>query len=374
MPRKPTASPTSRLIDMSDTFRLAPLGRIGILGGGQLGRMLALAAARLGYESVIFCPEDNCPAALVTRQHIKAEYSDAAALTAFAGAVDLVTFEFENIPTDTLAFLAKQVEIAPGIEALRVSQDRLLEKEFLTRNGIDVAPYAPFDDADSLATAFGEIGRPAIAKTRRFGYDGKGQITLRAKRDFDEVLSTMGDTPGILERVIDFDREISVVVARNRDGDVAAFPIGENVHKGGILVTTTVPAEISDTLEAKAKVIAARIANALDYVGVLAVELFVATGGHLLVNEIAPRVHNTGHWTIEGAKTSQFEQHIRAICGLPLGPVAAIGWAQMENLIGDAILDHQKWISEDGAYYHHYGKTDPRPGRKMGHVTRVVRD
>jgi len=352
---------------------IPPLSHIGIIGGGQLGRMLALAAAKLGYAVTVYCPEDNCPAAQVAGTHIQADYSDTDALTRFAQQVDVLTLEFENIPCEALDLAARHTVVAPGPESLRISQDRLVEKTYLSELGVDVAPFAAFDDMNSLETAYQQIGRPAIAKTRRFGYDGKGQMVVKSKRDFDAVLDAMAGGPAILERKIDFDREISVVVARRADGEVAAFPIGENVHRDGILATTTVPATISDTQEAKAKVIAARIANGLQHVGVLTVELFVTPDGQLLVNEIAPRVHNSGHWTIEGATCSQFEQHIRAICGLPLGPARAVGWVEMTNLLGPDILDIETFLTDETCSYHHYGKSDPRPGRKMGHITKVVR-
>ncbi len=354
--------------------QIPPLGHIGIIGGGQLGRMLSVAAAKFGYKVTIFCPEDNCPAAQVAGRQVVADYDDEAALVAFAQDVDVVTLEFENIPVKALELASTHTPIAPGVESLRVSQDRLVEKTYIADLGIDVAPFAAFDDAASLEAAFAEIGRPAIAKTRRFGYDGKGQVPIKSKRDFDDVLDAMAGAPAILEKMIDFETEISVVVARSATGDVAAYPIGENVHREGTLRTTTVPANITDAQEAKAKVIAARIANALDHIGVLTVELFVAVDGSLIVNEIAPRVHNSGHWTIEGATTSQFEQHIRAICGLPLGPARALGWTEMTNLLGADILEHQRYLADESASFHHYGKSDPRPGRKMGHVTRVVRD
>ncbi|UTW55811.1 5-(carboxyamino)imidazole ribonucleotide synthase [Kordiimonas sp. SCSIO 12610] len=352
--------------------RIEPGSTIGIMGGGQLGRMLALAAAQLGYKCHIFCPEENCPAGQVSDKLTIAEYDDETALEKFANAVDVVTYEFENIPATTAKFIADRKTLRPGVKALEITQDRLSEKNFLNDSGVETAPYLAFQTADDLEIAFKEIGRPSVAKTRRFGYDGKGQVMIKSRSDKDKVIGITNETPAILEGFVNFDREISVVVARNASSDVAAFPVGENVHTNHILDTTTVPANIREIVEAKAKVIAAQVANALDYVGVLAVEMFVKDDtGDVIVNEIAPRVHNSGHWTIEGAKTSQFEQHIRAICDLPLGSPEALGKVVMKNLLGEDILDADKYLTDASASYHHYGKSDPRPGRKMGHVTWV---
>jgi len=353
--------------------RIDPGGTIGILGGGQLGRMIAMAAARLGYRCHIFCPDERSPAFHVADQKTVADYSDMAALAAFLQTVDIVTYEFENIPTATASFVAAEKLLRPGVKALEVAQDRLREKEFLKTCGVSTASYCAFETRDELEVAFRQIGRPAIAKTRRFGYDGKGQAMVKSRRDFDAVMGVAKGAPAILEGFVDFDREISVVVARSASGDVAAFPVCENMHKNHVLDTTCVPAKISDSVEAKAKVMATRIANALDYVGVMAVEMFVNDGaGTITVNEIAPRVHNSGHWTIEGAVTSQFEQHVRAICDLPLGRPEARGQVLMKNLLGKDILDFEKYLEDPTAFYHHYGKQDPREGRKMGHVTWVT--
>ncbi|TNE61114.1 MAG: 5-(carboxyamino)imidazole ribonucleotide synthase [Alphaproteobacteria bacterium] len=355
--------------------QVKPGSTIGIMGGGQLGRMLALAAAKLGYRCHIFCPEANSPAFHVAHEVTVANYDDEAALTAFARAVDVATYEFENVPARTAEIVSRETLLRPGARALEVSQDRLHEKDFLTASGVKTAPYKAFESEDELHEAIKLIGRTAVAKTRRFGYDGKGQLMIKSRSDIDKVLDITKGAPAILEGFVNFDREISVVVARSASGDVAAFPVGENVHTNHILDTTDVPARVSEVVEAKAKVMATRIANALEYVGVMAVEMFVNDGaGEIVVNEIAPRVHNSGHWTIEGAETSQFEQHIRAICDLPLGPTAARGRVHMKNLLGKDILDFDKYLSDPKAHYHHYGKQDPRPGRKMGHVTWVNPD
>ncbi len=351
---------------------IQPGGTIGILGGGQLGRMVALAAANLGFKCHIFCPEENSPAFHVAHAYTIADYTDEEALQKFADAVDVITYEFENIPAETASYVANIKPLHPGVHALEVTQDRLTEKEFLNSSGVQTAPFMAFENEEGLLVAFKEIGRPAVAKTRRFGYDGKGQAMVKSKRDFEAVFEATKGTEAILEGFVQFDREVSVLVARSESGDVAAFPVSENVHTNHILDTTTIPANISERLEAKAKVMATKVANALDYVGVMAVEMFVSDdSGEIVVNEIAPRVHNSGHWTIEGAETSQFEQHVRAICNLPLGPTDACGKVRMKNLLGKEILDFEKYLADPKANYHHYGKQDPRDGRKMGHVTWV---
>ncbi|WCL53906.1 5-(carboxyamino)imidazole ribonucleotide synthase [Gimibacter soli] len=351
-----------------------PGSTIGILGGGQLGRMLALAAAKLGYRTHIFCPDERSPAFHVARQFTIAPYENEEALAEFAKSCAVVTYEFENVPAKTAEIVARHSNLRPCARALKISQDRLLEKTFLNECGVTTAPFQPFETEEELTAAFRVIGRPAVAKTRRMGYDGKGQILIKNRQDIDRVMEVTGGAPSILEGFVQFDREISAIVARSVEGDVAAFPVGENVHTNHILDTTDVPATITEVVEAKAKVMATRIANALDYVGVLAVEMFVNDKtGDVIVNEIAPRVHNSGHWTIEGAETSQFEQHIRAICGLPLGPTKALGKVRMKNLLGKDILEYEQYLADTNAHFHHYGKLDPRDGRKMGHVTWVER-
>lgn len=343
---------------------------IGILGGGQLGRMLAVAASRLGLRSHIFEPGANPPAGQVADQVTTASYDDAAALRAFAATVDVITYEFENIPTSALDILEDLRPIFPGREALRVSQDRLTEKDYLTGLGLRCAPYVAVANAVEMQAAVAEIGVPSILKTRRMGYDGKGQARLRTSDDADAAWASMADAPAVLEGYIDFSQEISIIGARAQDGAVACFDPGENVHRDGILHKTTVPAPLSPSLRSDAILMAARILTALDYVGVLGVELFVTPSG-LIVNEIAPRVHNSGHWTQNGCAIDQFEQHIRAIAGWPLGDGKRHSNVVMENLIGGDMNRVPDIASEPGAALHLYGKADVKPGRKMGHVNRV---
>lgn len=343
---------------------------IGILGGGQLGRMLALAAARLGMRVHVYEPGADCPAAQVSARCTTAPWDDAEALRAFAESVDIVTYEFENIPTAALDVIEAIRPIRPGRRALAVSQERLEEKTFLEGIGLSVAPFAGVDDESGLEAALERIGTPAILKTRRFGYDGKGQARIDTAGDATTALAVMNGAPAILEGFVNFEREISVIAARGVDGSVAAFDPGENQHEDGILRQTTVPARISAAQATDAVLIAARILNALDYVGVLGVELFVTTGG-LIVNEIAPRVHNSGHWTQNGCTIDQFEQHIRAICGWPLGDGTRHSDVIMENLIG-ADMERVPELAADGAALHLYGKTEVRAGRKMGHVNRIT--
>jgi 5-(carboxyamino)imidazole ribonucleotide synthase len=352
--------------------RLAPGARIGIIGGGQLGRMMALAAARLGLSCHIFTDRDDDPATEVAAAATVARYDDEEALAAFAAAVDVVTYEFENIPARTAEFLAAMKPVRPSPSVLALTQDRLIEKNFISGLGIEVAPYAQVDDAGALARAVAQIGRPSILKTRRFGYDGKGQALVREGSDLAVAFRSLGGQPSILEGFVPFVCEVSVVAARGLDGDFVAWDIGRNEHEHHILATTTVPADIGEDVRQRARDKAKRIAEALDYVGVLAVEMFVVktpAGLKLLVNEIAPRVHNSGHWTLDGSVTSQFEQHIRAVCGFPLGVTRAHGPVEMHNLIGDDVYRWREFLEVPGACLHLYGKAEARPGRKMGHVT-----
>ena len=353
---------------MSDP--LAPGAVIGILGGGQLGRMLSVAASRLGLRTHIFEPSDAPPAADVAYAATAAPYEDSDALKRFAEAVDVITYEFENIPTSALDTLEKIRPIRPGREALRVSQDRLTEKDFLSELGLKTAPYATVDRFEDLQQAVQAIGAPAILKTRRFGYDGKGQARIMAKQDIKQAFDDMAGQPAILEGFVDFSHEISVIGARSAAGDVACFDPGENVHRNGILHSTTVPAKLSAGQRMDAVLLTAKILNTLDYVGVMGVELFVTNGG-LVVNEIAPRVHNSGHWTQNGCAVDQFEQHIRAVAGWPLGDGTRHSDVVMENLIGEDVLEAEKLAKEPHTALHLYGKTDVKPGRKMGHVNRV---
>lgn len=345
---------------------------IGILGGGQLGRMLSVAAARLGFRSHIFDPGANPPAGHVADQVTTASYDDSAALTAFAATVDVITYEFENIPTTTLDILESHRPIHPGREALRISQDRLTEKTFLQGLGLKTAPFADIPDLLSLETALASIGAPAILKTRRLGYDGKGQARLNSTDDAQSALADMAGAPALLEGFIDFSHEVSVIAARGLTGEIACFDPGENVHRDGILHTTTIPARLSPSQRTDAILLAANILNALDYVGVLGVELFVTPAG-LIVNEIAPRVHNSGHWTQNGCAVDQFEQHIRAITGWPLGDGQRHTDVVMENLIGDDMERVAQLAKDPDTAIHLYGKADVKPGRKMGHVNRIIR-
>jgi 5-(carboxyamino)imidazole ribonucleotide synthase len=343
---------------------------IGILGGGQLGRMLSVAAARLGFRTHIFEPGSNPPAGHVADQVTTASYEDESALRAFGQAVDVITYEFENVPTSALDLLGSLAPIHPGRDALRISQDRITEKEFLSGLGLSVAPYAVVDDADSLAVAIEKVGTPSILKTRRFGYDGKGQARLKNADDATQALADMAGAPAVLEGFIDFSCEISVIAARSPSGEVACFDPGENVHEGGILRKTTVPANVKSSLRMDAVILAGRILNELDYVGVLGVELFVKPSG-LVVNEIAPRVHNSGHWTQNGCTVDQFEQHIRAIAGWPLGNGQRHSDVVMENLIGDDMDRVPSLATQAETALHLYGKADVKKGRKMGHVNYV---
>ena len=350
-----------------------PLGAtIGILGGGQLGRMLSVAASRLGLRTHIFEPGANPPAAHVADALTTAAYEDEAALTAFAKSVDVITFEFENIPTSALDLLQTLRPIRPGREALRVSQDRLTEKTFLAELGLRTAPFSDIESPEHLTSALQLIGAPAILKTRRFGYDGKGQARIMQPQDAQAALAEMKESPSILEVFVDFAYEVSVIAARGADGQVDCYDPGENVHSEGILRTTTVPARLTAKLQQDAVLLAGRILNALDYVGVMGVELFVTPDG-LIVNEIAPRVHNSGHWTQNGWTIDQFEQHIRAVAGWPLGDGARYADIQMENLIGDDLDRLPDLLAEPDTAVHLYGKDTVKPGRKMGHVNRIVK-
>ena len=352
------------------TEPLATGSTIGILGGGQLGRMLAVAASRLGLRAHVYEPAANPPAADVAHRVTTASYHDAAALTAFAQSVDVVTYEFENIPTSALDLIEAIRPIRPNRRTLAISQDRVEEKGFLNAIGLATAPWAAVNDAAGLESALGAIGAPAILKTTRLGYDGKGQARIMAPEDAAAALTAMNGAPAVLEGFVPFTMEISVIAARALDGQVAAFDPGENVHRDGILHTTTVPARLPPARRSDAVLIAARILNALDYVGVMGVELFVTPQG-LLVNEIAPRVHNSGHWTQNGCAVDQFEQHIRAVAGWPLGDGSRHSDVTMENLIGDDIDRVPALATEAGTAIHLYGKAEARAGRKMGHINRI---
>ena len=354
---------------------LPPGSTIGILGGGQLGRMLALAAAPLGFHCHIYCPEAESPAFDVSAARTIARYDDVPALDAFARSVDVVTYEFENVDVAAVQRIAAIVPVRPGSKALAVSQDRLTEKTFLRGLGIPTAPFAVVSDWPSLQAAIVALGLPAILKTRRFGYDGKGQVLVGSTEEAAAALTSIAGAPAILEGFVPFTREISIIGVRGVDGATAAYDVAENNHKAGILDTSTVPSGVGDIGAAEATRIVQRMLAALDYTGVIGVEFFVTGEGRdqrLLVNEFAPRVHNSGHWTIDACAVSQFENHVRAVAGWPLGPTTRHADAWMANLIGDDVGSWQGLASDPTARLHLYGKRGARPGRKMGHVTRLM--
>jgi 5-(carboxyamino)imidazole ribonucleotide synthase len=350
---------------------LAPGATIGILGGGQLGRMLAQAAARLGFKCHVFAPNPDSPAFDVVHRVTCADYGDTQALDRFAADADVVTYEFENVPAEAATFLAARVPVLPDQNVLATTQDRLAEKNFVAALGIGTAPYASIDAPDELAHALARIGRPAVLKTRRFGYDGKGQTTIQNGTAPEAAWREVGGQPAILEAFVPFAREASVIAARARDGTVECFDVTENEHRDSILKLSRVPAALPEDAAREARRIAETIAQKFAYVGVLAVEMFVLADGSLLVNEMAPRVHNSGHWTLDGASVSQFEQHIRAVAGWPLAKPVRHGRVEMINLIGSEVEEYRTWLTVPGASVHLYGKAATRPGRKMGHVTRV---
>lgn len=350
------------------TEPLAPGSVVGILGGGQLGRMLSVAASRLGYKTHIFEP-GAAPAADVAHAWTQAGYDDLDALRAFAEACDVITFEFENIPADALDVLSETTPLFPDRRALEISQDRLIEKSFLRDLGLETAPFSAL--TSDIQSDLKRTGLPAILKTRRFGYDGKGQARIKAITEAEAAVASFEGAPAIAEGFVDFSCEISVIAARGRDGQIAAYDPGENVHVDGILSTTTLPAKVPAALRTDAVLVASKILNALDYVGVLGVELFVTPMG-LVVNEIAPRVHNSGHWTQAGCAVDQFEQHIRAVTGWPLGDGGRHANVVMENLIGEDVARAAEMAAKPGVQVHLYGKAETRAGRKMGHLNRVT--
>jgi len=347
--------------------------KIGIIGGGQLGRMLAQSAAQLGAKTIILCPDYAPPAAQVANEHIQADYGNVEALMEFASRVDMATYEFENLPVDALAQLNKQVDIFPNIHALEIAQDRLAEKDFLNQTGIETAPYEAVDSYEDLQKAVQNISLPAVLKTRRFGYDGKGQMMMRQEDDVAMAWEALRSAPGglILEGLVDFEREVSVIAARGQDGQVKCYDPVWNTHENHILSWSRVPSGLNDSSAGKAVAQAERLITALDYVGTLTIEFFALADGTLKANEIAPRVHNSGHWTIEGAVTSQFENHMRAVMGWPLGATTTLGTIEMRNLIGRDVDEVPELAKDSQAHIHLYGKGAPRLGRKMGHVTWV---
>lgn len=346
---------------------------IGIIGGGQLGRMLAMAAARLNFRTVILEPQADCPAAQLANRQITAAYADPLALAELAAACDIVTYEFENVPVEAAETLARNVPVYPPPRALEVAQDRLTEKTFLNGCGIPTARFHAVDSQAELEAALADFGGQGVLKTRRLGYDGKGQRVFASASDSPEgAFAALGNVPLILESFVPFEREISVIAARSIDGTVRAYDPAENVHRNGILDTSTLPARIGEATATAARESAGKLLAALDYVGVVGIEFFVLPDGSLIANEIAPRVHNSGHWTEAACVVSQFEQHIRAIAGLPLGDPARHSDCVMTNLIGDDLNAVPDWLSQSDSLVHLYGKTEARPGRKMGHVTRLT--
>jgi 5-(carboxyamino)imidazole ribonucleotide synthase len=349
---------------------LPPGSTIGILGGGQLARMLALAAARLGLNCHVYAPEADSPAFTVAAAHTVAAYGDEAALAGFAAAVDVVTYEFENVPVATVQFLEGLVPVRPGSKALAVAQDRIAEKTMARSLGAMTADCAGVASEADLRAAVAALGTPGILKTTRMGYDGKGQAKINSAADLGVAYAAMKGAHAIYESFVLFDCEISVIAARGLDGRFAAYDVVENVHRNQILHTSTVPAGIAGELAAEAVFVAQRILDSLDYVGVMGVEFFVGRDV-LYVNEVAPRVHNSGHWTMDACLVSQFEQHMRAVAGWPLGATRRHSDAVMTNLLGDEIADWPRFAGEPQAAYHHYGKAEARVGRKMGHVNRI---
>ena len=349
-----------------------PGSTIGIIGGGQLGRMLALAAAPLGYKVHILDPDEAPCAADVAARFTRAAFDDADALDRFAAAVGVVTYEFENLPVAPLAALGDKLR--PGTKSLAIAQDRAVEKRFIEASGARVSPWREVDSAADVAEAVHGLGLPLVIKSRRLGYDGKGQAWVREPSDAAKAWNAIGAQPAVAEAAVDFEAEFSVLVARTSGGQTAHWDVPRNIHERGILRRSEVPAKLLHAAHSEQVIATARrLADALGHVGVMAVEFFATAQGPI-VNEIAPRVHNSGHWTIEGAETSQFEQHIRAVCGLPLGAVGLTGAAvTMNNLIGDEVERWSDLVAEPGAHLHLYAKGAARPGRKMGHVTRVTR-
>ena len=352
---------------------LPPGSTLGILGGGQLGRMLSQAASRLGFDVVILDPQPDCPAARVSRAQITAPYDDPDALQALGRLCDVVTFEFENVPAASVETLAEAgALVAPGPTALAVAQDRVDEKTYLNAVGAPTVAFAAVTTLDDLTNAIERLGLPALLKTRREGYDGKGQVWIRDAADAEAAFDAIGRRPAVLEAAAVFQRELSVIAARGRDGAGAVSPLGEHVHQNGVLKTTTAPAAVDPATQGRAEQIAAAVLDGLDYIGVMGIELFDMGNGELLVNEVAPRVHNTGHWTQDGCICDQFEQHIRAVVGWPLGPTQAHARIEMTNLLGDEVEQWRTLAAEPNARLHLYGKHEARAGRKMAHVNRIL--
>lgn len=352
-------------------MKILPGSTLGMLGGGQLGRMFTIAARTMGYEVVVLDPDKESPAAKLATTHICADYADQAALDKIAKNCDAVTTEFENVPASTLEALSKNAPVRPGAKAVTIAQDRIHEKNFLKDNGFSTAPFAVINSIEDLQNNISEIGTPAILKVSRFGYDGKGQFGINAESDIEKAWETLQGEACVLEQRMPLDIEVSVVLARGIDGEVLTYPVAENIHESGILDVSVVPARIDRALEERVIAMAKEIATALDYVGVMAVEFFISNG-ELLVNEIAPRPHNSGHYTLDACITDQFEQQVRAVCGLPLGETTLLSPVVMINMLGDIWHNGQapKWqklLDHPNVKLHLYGKREARPGRKMGH-------
>lgn len=355
-------------------LHLEPGDTIGLIGGGQLARMLAIAASRLGFHTIVLEPQPDCPASQTANEQIVAAYDDIMALDKLAKRCRVVTYEFENVPAQALDRLAQKTVISPQPAALEISQDRFTEKKFLNDSGIKTAPWHLVDDRQTLIAGLGDVGGKGILKTRRLGYDGKGQVKLEdpTEQQIDEALDNIKHAPAILEGFVSFTKEISVIAARNYDGEVAFYDCPENVHRNGILRTSTVPANISQYTSEAAKHATKVILHELNYVGVIAVEFFVLEDGSVIANELAPRVHNSGHWTEAACLISQFEQHIRAIAGLPLGSPNRHSDCVMENLIGRDLMQLPELLNQPDTLIHLYGKAEVRDGRKMGHYTKLI--
>lgn len=355
---------------------ILPGSTVGMLGGGQLGRMFVFRAHEMGYRVVVLDPGANSPAGLVADEHLQAAYEDESALRLLASRCAAVTTEFENVPAGALALLSSLTRVSPSSVAVAIAQDRILEKTHLADAGFGTAAFLPVRSADKAREAFGRLGRHGILKTSRLGYDGKGQAVVTSAEECAASFERLGARECILEEKLTLEREVSVILSRSENGDTAVYPPGENVHRDGILHSTVVPARIPDALAREAMATAQEIATSLEYVGVMGVELFIANGGHLYVNEIAPRPHNSGHYTIDASATDQFEQQLRAMCGLPLGSTRLLSPVAMVNLLGDLWASGEpRWaraLAVPGVRLHLYGKAHARPGRKMGHLTCVA--
>ena len=351
---------------------ILPGATVGVLGGGQLGRMFVLRARTMGYRTAVLDPDPTSPAGTAADLHLRAAYTDAVALDRLASECAAVTTEFENVPAEALERLARSCRVRPPVGAVAVTQDRISEKEFLERTGFPTAPFRPVRDERELEAAVREVPLPALLKTSRLGYDGKGQAAVDRPQDAASAFQALGGVACVLERRLALETEVSVVLARGDDGAVAAFPVGENRHRDGILETTVVPAQVARATLDAARSIACRVATALEYVGVLGVEMFVADGGRIYVNELAPRPHNSGHYTLDACSVDQFEQQLRALCALPLAEPRLLSPVAMVNLLGDLWSSGEpRWVEvfrRPGVKLHLYGKVEPRPGRKMGHL------